>query len=167
MTENDLQTDASRQEQLLIESMNSQVYLGEIDEGERICGDCKYCCAKRRCCTFAVALILMLDLALLFGIVENFFLVLDSFDKINRAATLKQDDRRRYAFSYFLGFWANDVVLFSKLYLGMRWLCKRTRNRFLTYYRMSATYFYSAFASLCIAFMLGLSYEVRLYRDMS
>ena len=58
----------------------------------------------------------------------------------------KQDDEhdqkvaKRYVMRTFLSQWVLWLIQPVKIYYGLKWLCKRTRNRYLAYYRLTMTY---------------------------
>ena len=58
---------------------------------------------------------------------------------------------RRYIARLYCSVWAQGLLFFAKVALGIRWLCKRKRKYYIRYYRANMTYCLSM-----VMFMIGL-----------
>ena len=80
---------------------------------------------------------LLMDLFFIFGLIYGLYIMVLVVEEIS-----PENDRvvKRYAGRILLTFWANYFTMIAKIILGFCWLCNRTRNNYVAYYRVSVTY---------------------------
>ena len=128
--------------------------LGEVDEDEKVCCDCKCCCTKKRGCYFVVFSIIFIDV---YFWSQTVLFLIGSVDLIDETEPDSQYLARRFIIRIIFSFWATYLSQFCKLYCAIKWLREPSRNNFLALYRISVTYCYSALSGLSLYFILRMN----------
>ena len=113
--------------------------LGVVYEDERLCCESKRCCKKRRCCKATVICSLIGDLLTAITIVvayTAFIVYIKKYGKSNDDIAVA----RKYILQMFLSYWAYSFVQIYKVFAGIRWICRQSRQHFVSYYRWTLTF---------------------------
>ena len=113
-----------------------------MDEDEKVCFDCIGCCKKRKCCLCTVYLLVILDV---FAMVYFVVILIEWFLHMCKQHP-GEDNRkvaRRYTINICLSYWAQLIAVFLKALAGLRWLCDRSRTKYIRYYRLALTLSFS------------------------
>ena len=118
--------------------------LGKVDEDELLCQNrcyCRCCPTKRRCCVCFNLVLLVLDIIMLVAITNSFISIAAYYPYVMYVPATKHNDWvvKRFIVRCVLGYWAIWILLLLKLYFGLKWLCKRTRIKYMPYYRLTMT----------------------------
>ena len=80
----------------------------------------------------------LLDITLFISIVLNPIIL---YKKVRQKHPAKEDIKvaRHYALNLIFSFWTYYIVLIYKIFAGIRWSCKPSRNNYVPYYRWTLT----------------------------